>query len=118
MYQQVADQVKADIAEGVLKPDQRLLPTQQYAAHYGMDSGTVARGYRQLVDEGLLYRRPGIGVFVSPEGRERLRSLRQKRFLAEVFDPAVAEAVALGIPLDDVLARVARLKGLSGLGPD
>ncbi len=116
VYQTVADRIKDDIAQGVLKPDQRVLSTKQCAAYYGIDPGTVAKGYRQLVDEGLLYRRAGVGMFVSPEGWERLRGLRHKRFFAEVFDPVVAEAVALGIPLDDVVARVVRLKGSDATG--
>jgi GntR family transcriptional regulator len=111
VYQQIADRIRDDIVQGVLKPDQQVMSTTHYAALYGVDPGTVARGYRQLVDEGLLYRRSGVGMFVSPDGWSRLRGLRQKRFFAEVFDPVVAEAVALGISLDDILVRVRRLKG-------
>jgi DNA-binding transcriptional regulator YhcF (GntR family) len=111
IYQQIADRIRDDIITGVLKPDQQVMSTNQYAAMYGVDPGTVARGYRQLVDEGLLYRRAGVGMFVSADGFARLRGLRQKRFFAEVFDPTVAEAVALGISLDEILARVTRLKG-------
>lgn len=111
IYQQIADRIRDEIVQGVLRPDQQVMSTNQYAALYGVDPGTVARGYRQLVDEGLLYRRSGVGMFVSPEGWARLRGLRQKRFFAEVFDPTVAEAVALGITLDEILARVSRLKG-------
>ena len=111
IYQQIADRIKDDIVQGLLKPDQQVMSTTQCAAIYGVDPGTVARGYRQLVDEGLLYRRAGVGMFVNPAGWERLRGLRQKRFFAEVFDPTVAEAVALGISLDEILTRVRRLKG-------
>ena len=111
IYQQIADRIKEDILQGLLRPDQQVMSTNQYAAVYGVDPGTVARGYRQLVAEGLLYRRAGVGMFVSPDGWARLRGLRQKRFFAEVFDPMVAEAVALGISLDDILVRIRRLKG-------
>lgn len=111
IYQQIADRIRDDIVQGVLRPDQQVMSTNQYAAMYGVDPGTVSRGYRQLVEEGLLYRRAGVGMFVSPDGWTRLRGLRQKRFFAEVFDPTVAEAVTLGITLDEILARVSRLKG-------
>jgi DNA-binding transcriptional regulator YhcF (GntR family) len=111
IYQQIADKIKDEIVLGVLRPDQQVMSTNECAAIYGVDPGTVARGYRHLVDEGLLYRRTGVGMFVSPEGWARLRGLRQKRFFAEVFDPTVAEAVALGISLDEIVARVRRLKG-------
>ena len=98
IYQQIADRIRDDIVQGVLRPDQQVMSTNQYAAMYGVDPGTVSRGYRQLVEEGLLYRRAGVGMFVSPDGWTRLRGLRQK-------------AVTLGITLDEILARVSRLKG-------
>jgi DNA-binding transcriptional regulator YhcF (GntR family) len=111
IYQQIADKLRDDIRQGVLKPDQPVMSTSQYATFYGVNPTTVARGFRLLVDEGLLYKRRGVGTFVSANGWDELRDQRRERFLAEVFDPMVAEAVAIGIPLDDILTRIQNLKG-------
>ena len=60
------------------------------------------------MEEGVLYKRRGIGMFVGPNAREDLRARRRERFFAHVVDPMVAEAKAIGIPLSDVVTRVAR----------
>ena len=111
IYQQIAGKIRDDIVQGVLKPDQQVMSTSQYAAFYRINPATVARAYRELTEDGLLYKRRGVGTFVSPEGWERLRGDRRERFFAEVFDPMVAEGVAIGIPLDDILNRIQQLKG-------
>jgi DNA-binding transcriptional regulator YhcF (GntR family) len=111
IYQQIVGKLRDDILQGVLKPDQKVMSTNQYAAFYGINPATVARAYRELAEDGLLYKRRGVGTFVSAEGWQRLRGDRRERFFAEVFDPMVAEAVAIGISLDDILTRIAQLKG-------
>jgi DNA-binding transcriptional regulator YhcF (GntR family) len=87
------------------------MSTNRYAAFYRINPATAAKGFHQLIEEGLLYKRRGIGMFVSPDAPEKLRAERRERFFAEVFDPMVAEAVAIGIPLGDIAARLRRLAG-------
>ena len=111
IYQQIVQKTRDDIVQGVLKPDQQVMSTSQYASFYGINAATVARAYRELTRDGLLYKRRGVGTFVSSDGWDRLRGDRRERFFAEVFDPMVAEAVAIGIPLDDILNRIRQLKG-------
>src|SRR5882757_1182804 len=65
IYRQIADKLRDDIRQGVLKPDQPVMSTSQYATFYGVNPTTVARGFRLLVDEGLLYKLRGVGTFVS-----------------------------------------------------
>ncbi len=79
------------------------MSTNQYAAFYRINPATAAKAFQELVDEGLLYKRRGIGMFVSPGARERLRSQRRERFFADVVEPMVAEARAIGIPLREVI---------------
>jgi DNA-binding transcriptional regulator YhcF (GntR family) len=103
IYQQIADKIKDDILSGVLGEDEQVMSTNQYAEFYRINPATAARGFHQLVDEGVLYKRRGIGMFVSPDAREKLRSQRRERFFGEVVASMVAEAQVLGIPLTDVL---------------
>jgi len=109
IYQQIADRIKDDILRGTLRPDEQVMSTNQYAAFYRINPATAAKGFHQLIEAGLLYKRRGIGMFVSPDAAEKLRAERRERFFAEVFDPMVAEAVAIGIPLGDIAARLRRL---------
>ncbi|WP_127497364.1 GntR family transcriptional regulator [Actinoplanes solisilvae] len=102
IYLQIADGIKNDILGGSLKEDEQVMSTNQYAAFYRINPATAAKGFAQLVDEGVLYKRRGIGMFVSPDAREKLRSARRERFFAEVVEPMLDEAKRVGISVDEI----------------
>ncbi|MFI5844907.1 GntR family transcriptional regulator [Catenuloplanes sp. NPDC051500] len=107
IYQQIADKIKNEILTGALKEDEQVMSTNQYASFYRINPATAAKGFQQLVDEGVLYKKRGIGMFVSPQARDRLRGQRRERFFTDVVDAMIAEARMIGIPLDEVVARIA-----------
>lgn len=106
IYQQIADKIKDDILSGSLREDEQVMSTNQYAAFYRINPATAAKGFHQLIDEGVLYKRRGIGMFVAAQARERLRDERRARFYAEVVDPMIDQARLLGIALADVTRRI------------
>ncbi|HEX8005200.1 MAG TPA: GntR family transcriptional regulator [Trebonia sp.] len=109
IYRQIADRIKADVLSETLKGDEQVMSTNQYAAFFRINPATAAKAFQQLVDEGVLYKKRGIGMFVSPDARESLRASRRESFFAEVVDPMVAEAKAIGIPLGEVVGRINEL---------
>lgn len=111
IYRQIADQVKADVVNGTLDGDEQVMSTNQYAAYYRINPATVAKAFQQLVDERVLYKKRGIGMFVSPTARDTLRAQRRETFFSDVVDPMVAEARAVGIPVTEVIARIHYLAG-------
>jgi len=111
IYRQIADQVKAEVVSGTLDGDQQVMSTNQYAAFYRINPATVAKAFQQLVDEQVLYKKRGIGMFVSPTARDALRARRRETFFSDVVDPMVAEAKAVGVPIAEVVARIERLAG-------
>jgi GntR family transcriptional regulator len=111
IYRQIAEQVKADVVSGTLGGDEQVMSTNQYAAFYRINPATVAKAFQQLVDERVLYKKRGIGMFVSPTARDALRAQRRETFFADVVDPMVAEAKAVGIPIGEVIARIQHLDG-------
>jgi GntR family transcriptional regulator len=106
IYRQIAEQIAADILRGALQPHDQVMSTNQYAAFHRINPATVAKGFQQLVDDGLLYKKRGIGMFVTPEAPELLRARHRDRFFSDVVDAMVAEAELIGIPLDDVVAHI------------
>ena len=114
IYRQIADQVKADVVSGALGGDEQVMSTNQYAAYYRINPATVAKAFQQLVDEQVLYKKRGIGMFVSPTARDALWAQRRETFFSDVVDPMVAEAKAVGIPIDEVVARIQQLEGREG----
>jgi DNA-binding transcriptional regulator YhcF (GntR family) len=111
LYQQIADKIKDDVLSGALGEDEQVMSTNQYATFYRINPATAAKGFHQLIEEGVLYKRRGIGMFVSPGAREKLRQQRRDRFFSDVVDPMVAEAAVIGIPLSDVVRHIEQSKG-------
>lgn len=108
IYLQIADGIKDDILSGVLGEDEQVMSTNQYAAFYQINPATAAKGFAQLVDEGVLYKKRGIGMFVSREARAALRAQRRERFFADVVDPMLAEAKMLEVPVDEIIGHLRR----------
>jgi DNA-binding transcriptional regulator YhcF (GntR family) len=113
IYRQIADQIAADILHGVLRPEEQVMSTTQYATHHRINPATAAKAFQRLVDDGLLYKRRGIGMFVTPDAPELLRDRHRDRFFDAVVEPMIAEAEAIGVPLDDVVERIRRHQGES-----
>jgi len=106
IYLQIADQIRGEILAGTLAGQEQVMSTTQYATTYRINPATAARAFTELVDEGLLVKRRGVGMFVADDARERLLAGRRERFFAEVVDPVAAEARLLGIPVDQVVDRL------------
>jgi GntR family transcriptional regulator len=106
IFLQIADQIRTQILSGALREEEQVMSTTQYATAYRINPATAAKAFAELVDEGTLYKRRGVGMFVAPGARERLVAERRERFFADVVDPVAEQARLLGIPLDDVVARL------------
>ena len=106
IYQQIANGIKDDVLSGALEEDGPVMSTNQYAAFYQINPATAAKGFAQLVDEGILYKKRGIGMFVSPDARAKLRTERRERFFAEIVDPMLAEARMIGVPVDEIVKHI------------
>ena len=106
IYLQIADGIKDDVLSGVLKEDEQVMSTNQYAAFYQINPATAAKGFAQLVDEGVLYKKRGIGMFVSPDARAGLLAERRERFFSDVVDPMLSEAKVLGVPVDEIVRHL------------
>lgn len=111
IYQQIADQIKDDIVSGVLKEDEQVMSTNQYASFYRINPATAAKGFQLLTEEGILYKKRGIGMFVSGEARQTLLAQRRDRFFEEVVDRMLTEAEKIGVPLSDIISRIEQAKG-------
>jgi GntR family transcriptional regulator len=111
IYIQIADRIRDEILNGTLAADEQVMSTNQYASFYRINPATAAKAFQQLVEEGILYKMRGIGMFVSPDAREKLLADRRQRFFDEVLEPMIREAQVIGIPLDDVVARIQAAEG-------
>jgi GntR family transcriptional regulator len=106
IFLQIADQIRTQVLSGALREEEQVMSTTQYATAYRINPATAAKAFAELVEEGTLYKRRGVGMFVAPGARERLVAARRERFFTDVVDPVAEQARLLGIPLDDVVARL------------
>jgi GntR family transcriptional regulator len=103
IYRQIADQIKAEIMNGSLEPGGKVMSTNQYAAFYQINPATAQKAFRELVDEGVLFKQRGVGMFVADDARERLAADFRERFFERVLAPLVQEARQAGISLADII---------------
>ena len=106
LYVQIADQIRQDVLSGALEAEEQVMSTTQYATTFRINPATAAKAFGELVDEGVLYKRRGVGMFVAPGAREKLRAERRDSFFADVVDPVLEQARLLGIDVDEVVARL------------
>ncbi len=106
IYVQIADRIRADVAEGTLGEGEQVMSTNQYAATYRINPATAAKAFADLVAEGVLVKQRGIGMFVADGARERLLAERRARYFDAVLAPALAEARRIGIDGDELVERV------------
>jgi GntR family transcriptional regulator len=100
LFSQIADLLSEEIADGVLIEGDRVPSTNELAAYHRINPATAAKGLNMLIDDGLLEKRRGIGMFVAPGARAKLLDVRRQQFAARYVEPLVAEASRLGLGTD------------------
>jgi len=106
IFQQIAEQIRNAILSGELEEEGQVMSTTQYATTYRINPATAGKAMNILVEEGLIYKKRGVGMFVTAHAREQLRRLRRASFFEETFAPALVEANLLGIDDDELVAFI------------
>lgn len=106
IYLQIAEAIRGEILSGALAEGAQVMSTTQYATTYRINPATAAKAFAELVTEGVLEKRRGIGMFVTAGAADRLRAARRGSFVADRLDPLLREAARLGLSADDVVERV------------
>src|SRR5271163_5221453 len=103
IYRQLRDRMVALILEGALKEGDPLPSVRAVAADYRLNPLTVLKGYQQLVDENLVEKRRGRGMFVSTGAGAALLKDERHRFLEDEWPKVHATIVRLGLSAPDLL---------------
>jgi len=107
IYRQLRDRVVAMILDGELKDGDPLPSVRSVAADYRLNPLTVLKGYQQLVDENLVEKRRGRGMFVTPGARQSLMKDERQRFLEEEWPKVYATIQRLGLSAALLLEKAA-----------
>jgi GntR family transcriptional regulator len=103
IYRQLRDRVVAMILDGVLKEGDPLPSVRNVAAEYRINPLTVLKGYQQLVDEGLVETRRGLGMFINAGARRLLLQGERQKFLDEEWPRVHATIQRLGLRAEELL---------------
>ncbi|MGA8876984.1 MAG: GntR family transcriptional regulator [Candidatus Korobacteraceae bacterium] len=103
IYRQLRDRVVAMILDGVLKEGDPLPSVRNVAAEYRVNPLTVLKGYQELVDEELVEKRRGLGMFVKIGARHLLLQGERRKFLAEEWPRIYATMQRLGLKPEELL---------------
>jgi DNA-binding transcriptional regulator YhcF (GntR family) len=106
IFVQIAETIEDDILEGRLAEETQVPSTNQFASFYRINPATAAKGVNQLVDQGILYKKRGIGMFVSTGAQEKLREKRKELFYEQYVATMVQEAKKLGISIDQLTEMI------------
>jgi len=110
IYLQLAQSVEDDILRGVFPEETQIPSTTEVALHYKINPATVGKGYNLLVDEGIIYKRRGVGMFVCKGARKKLMEKRKESFYQKYIVSLVEEAKSLGIEIDEIIQMLERSK--------
>lgn len=117
IYRQLRDRVVALILDGVLEEGDPLPSVRNVAAEYRVNPLTVLKGYQELVDEELVEKKRGIGMFVKTGARKLLLAGERQKFLAEEWPRVSATIRRLGLTPEELLAGATN-GGLSSDAPE
>ena len=108
IYRQLRDRVVAMILDGVLKEGDPLPSVRTVAAESRVNPLTVLKGYQELVDEGLVESKRGLGMFINTGARKLLLQGERQKFLAEEWSRVHATIQRLGLTPEELDAAAKR----------
>ena len=106
IFRQVAAQIENAIVDVSLAEESQAPSSNELAAFHRINPATAAKGLNQLVADGVLHKRRGVGMFVATGAREQLLERRRSEFADQYVSPLMAEARKLGISVRELTAMI------------
>ncbi|GIN73972.1 GntR family transcriptional regulator [Bacillus sp. J14TS2] len=108
IFLQIAERIEDDIMEGALLEEHQVPSTNQIAAFYKINPATAAKGVNLLVEEGILYKKRGIGMFVAEGAHAKVIEKRKEQFYEQYVVTMIQEAKKLGMTIEQLTEMVQR----------
>jgi DNA-binding transcriptional regulator YhcF (GntR family) len=108
IFVQIAERIENDIVAGEVAEETQVPSTNQFASFYQINPATAAKGVNLLVDQGILYKKRGLGMYVAPGARAKLLEKRRAQFFEQYVVPMLQEAEKLGITMEQMTEMIQR----------
>jgi len=110
IFQQVAHIIEDDILNGTFRVDEQILSVAQFSQMFQINPATVVKGIALLVNEEIVYKKRGLGMFVAADAKAKIQQKRRDRFHKEMLSNLLSEADKLGLTTDDIIAMIKQLR--------
>jgi DNA-binding transcriptional regulator YhcF (GntR family) len=108
IFVQIAERIEEDILAGRLAEEEQVPSTNQFAALYQINPATAAKGVNLLVDQSILYKRRGLGMYVASGAHAKLLEKRREQFYERYVVTMLQEAEKLGITPEQLTEMLQR----------
>ena len=106
IYMQLAQSIEDDIVNGLFLEEQQIPTTTEISLHYKINPATVGKGFNLLVDEGILYKKRGVGMFVAKGAKQQLLRKRKNLFFDRYIKAMLEEAQRLCISKEELMRMI------------
>lgn len=106
IYLQLAEAIEDNILKGIFEEEAQVVSTTEISVKYKINPATAGKGVNVLVDEGILYKKRGLGMFVSSGAKDKILKKRRNSFYEEYIKSLLEEAVKLDISKEDIVRMI------------
>lgn len=106
IYLQISEMIETDILRGILLEEERVPSTNELARAYTINPATAAKGINILVEEGVLYKKRGIGMFVAAGAKENIQQRRRRAFYDNFITKLIREAESIGLNREEIIQMI------------
>ena len=107
-FVQIAEGIEHGILTGAFPEESQIPSITEFSVNYKINPATALKGINLLVDENIIYKKRGVGMFVAEGAVQKLRKKRQDQFYTNYISSLIDEARRLGISSEDVIAMIER----------
>jgi len=112
IFQQIKETIEDAIIDGTIGEGKQVPSTNEFASFYQINPATAAKGVNFLVEEGVLFKKRGLGMFVAEGARKKLLEKRKREFSEKHIDPLLEEAKRLGLSRRELIDMIERNGGI------
>lgn len=108
IFLQLAEEIEENILKGIFEEESQIPSTTEVAINFKINPATANRGVNMLVEEGIIYKKRGIGMFVAAGAREKIINKRKAAFYIDFIQPLLKESENLKLTKNEIIAMVER----------
>ena len=106
IYLQIKEMIENEILKDILLEEEQVPSTTELSKFYKINPATAAKGINLLVDEGILYKKRGIGMFVQTGAKQQIKQSRRRAFYDSFVRALIEEAKALDISKEELIRMI------------